>query len=162
MYNSVSIANFFIDKSFYEGVEITPMKVLKLVYIAHGWHLGITQKPLINEQTEAWKYGPVVPSVYGTFKIFGKSDINKVIMSSLEVKQDFKEIQQNEEISAFLDKIWEVYKDYTGGDLSNLTHQSNTPWDVTWNKNNGSLKQGAIIPNKVIQEYYENKAKEIL
>jgi len=76
MYNPLAVANYFIYKSIDEGVSITPMKVLKLVYIAHGWHLGIRKEPLITEQTEAWKYGPVVESVYIAFKKYGKNDID--------------------------------------------------------------------------------------
>ena len=47
------------------------MKVQKLVYFAHGWHLGITKKPLINEQVEAWPYGAVIPSLYDYLKQWG-------------------------------------------------------------------------------------------
>jgi len=40
---------------------LTPMQVLKLAYIAHGWQLGLHGRPLINEPVEAWKYGPDLP-----------------------------------------------------------------------------------------------------
>ena len=36
MYPSLVVSNFFINKSIEEGVELTPMKLLKLVYITHG------------------------------------------------------------------------------------------------------------------------------
>ena len=45
-------------------IETTPMHVLKLVYLCHGWCLGFTGEALINEPVEAWTYGPVVPTVY--------------------------------------------------------------------------------------------------
>lgn len=157
MYNPISVANQFINRSIYEGVKITPMKVLKLVYISHGWYLGFTKKPFISEQTEAWKYGPVVSSVYRAFKKYGTSDINSMNFDTQEIKDGFKELAENDEHSKFLDTIWDVYKGFTGGELSNLTHQEGTPWYRTWNSNKGSIKQGAIIPNKLIQEYYENK-----
>ena len=74
MYNPIIIANYFLSKY---GVDynITPMKLVKLVYIAHGWHLGITNNALIDENPEAWKYGPVIPRVYHTFKKFGKNPV---------------------------------------------------------------------------------------
>jgi len=157
MYSSISVANYFIEKSFDEGFIITPMKVLKLVYIAHGWHLGITGNPLITEQTEAWKYGPVVPSVYHTYKFFGSNDINEIIIPNNQIRSDFKLLCSDKFASVLLDKVWEEYKIYSGLQLSDMTHRENTPWEITWNKNHGSKLSGAIIPNNLIQKHYSEK-----
>ncbi len=46
---SLAVANFFVEKSISTGIELTPMKVIKMVYIAHGWHLAIKNSPLIAE-----------------------------------------------------------------------------------------------------------------
>ncbi|NRA48670.1 MAG: SocA family protein [Phaeodactylibacter sp.] len=156
-YKSVSIANYFIEKAIYDGVEITPMKVLKLVYIAHGWYLAVADNPLITEQTEAWKYGPVVPNVYHTFKAYGKNDISEIHQSDVVIRKDFRLLKEDDKTLLFLDRIWEVYKKFSGGQLSSLTHQKDTPWYITWNKNGGSLKDGAIIANRLIKQYYKEK-----
>lgn len=158
MYNPLSIANYFVYKSIDEGVSITPMKVLKLVYIAHGWHLGLRKEPLITEQTEAWKYGPVVESIYRVFKKFGRNDIDSVQFFTKNDKSEFNDLLINLNDRALLDRVWEVYKDYTGTELSSLTHMEDTPWYTTWNKEGGSLKSGAIIPNAAIRAFYEEKA----
>jgi uncharacterized phage-associated protein len=149
MYNPITIANYFIYKSIDEGMPITPMKVLKLVYIAHGWHLGLRKEPLLTEQTEAWKYGPVVESVYRAFKIFGKGDIDGLKFFSRSDKTEFDELLSNQDDKLFLDKIWDTYKPFSGTQLSNLTHMENTPWYITWHENGGSLMHGAIIPNNL-------------
>lgn len=159
MYSSLSIANYFVYKSMDEGVSITPMKVLKLVYIAHGWHLGIRKEPLIMEQTEAWKYGPVIESVYRVFKKFGRNDIDSLQFLSKDDKMEFTDLLKNEDDRALLDRVWEVYRDYTATELSSLTHMPETPWYTTWNEKGGSLKSGAIIPNAAIRAYYEGKAQ---
>lgn len=142
-----------------EGVSITPMKVLKLVYIAHGWHLGIRKEPLITEQTEAWKYGPVIESVYRVFRKFGRNDIDSLQFLSKDDKAEFTDLLKNTDDRALLDRVWEVYRDYTATELSSLTHMPETPWYTTWNEKGGSLKSGAIIPNAAIRTYYENKAQ---
>lgn len=157
MYNPITIANYFIYKSIDEGIEMTPMKVLKLVYIAHGWNLGLRTEPLIEEQVEAWKYGPVIESVYQTFKKFGNNDINS--LQNYE-KERFEELKKSENDKNLVDKVWDVYKDYSGLELSTLTHQKGTPWYITWNEKGGSLTSGAIIPNSLIQEYYKQKAEK--
>ena len=53
-YQAVAIANAFIDIGKQNNAtDLTPMKLQKLVYFAHGWNLGATGRPLINEEVEA-------------------------------------------------------------------------------------------------------------
>jgi uncharacterized phage-associated protein len=59
-YPAAAIANEFIKVAKRNGVLLTPMKLQKLVYFAHGWYLALLGKPLINEPVEAWKFGPVI------------------------------------------------------------------------------------------------------
>jgi len=150
MYNPIQIANYFINKSFDTGSLLTPMKLLKLVYLAHGWNLGVTGNSLITEAAEAWKYGPVIPSVYNAFKKYG----NRGISAMYDYNEQYP-IDQN--TTMLLDRVNEVYRNHNGLQLSAITHMENSPWDITWNKNNGKNKQSAIIPNDLIEEYYKNK-----
>ena len=73
--SAVAVANYFVRKSLETGKELTPMKVLKLVYIAHGWNLALYDEPLISDSIQAWKFGPVIPSVYQAFRVFRNSQI---------------------------------------------------------------------------------------
>ncbi|RYE90398.1 MAG: DUF4065 domain-containing protein [Cytophagaceae bacterium] len=79
-YDAVAIANYFIQKSLDTGVEVTPMKLLKLVYISHGWSLALLNEPLINEAVEAWTYGPVIPSLYQELKEYGRERVTKLVV----------------------------------------------------------------------------------
>ena len=55
-YDAKSIANFFIDRAKESGETLTQMKLHKLIYYAHGWHLALTGEPLIDEPVQAWNY----------------------------------------------------------------------------------------------------------
>ena len=58
MYQPLTISNYFIQKLHETGSPVTAMKLIKLVYIAHGWHLALENgKSLISEAVMAWKYG---------------------------------------------------------------------------------------------------------
>lgn len=149
----LAIANFFIDKAAASGKSITPMKLVKLVYIAHGWHLGLFGRPLLEEEVEAWKYGPVVCSVYHAFKKHGRSEL------SADNKAPGVILESKDRITPFLEKIWVVYGDFSGPQLSTITHQKKTPWDVVWNEQGGRNEFGAVIPNDLIQEHYKEKAR---
>lgn len=155
MKTSLEIANYFIEKSLETGEELTPMKLNKMVYIAHGWYLALADQPLINEAAQAWKYGPVVPSVYRRFKSYGGSQI-----TSLEPADDMITIPQvrDAELQQFLQRIWEVYGHLSGLQLSSLTHQEGTPWSNTRDQTGNSKDNGgAIIPNDLIKKHYKEK-----
>src|SRR5215510_7158653 len=70
-YDSKAAANWFLDL----GQPLTPMKLQKLVYFAHGWSLALTGVPLIKDAVEAWRYGPVIPALYHEFKHNGARPI---------------------------------------------------------------------------------------
>ena len=70
-YDPKAIANYFLDLARAQEKALTPLKIQKLVYFANGWHLAIKGVPLINEQVEAWRFGPVIPSLYTHFERMG-------------------------------------------------------------------------------------------
>ena len=52
VYSSITVANYFIIKGLRERIPLTPMRLLKLVYITHGWFLGNHGKPLIYDKIQ--------------------------------------------------------------------------------------------------------------
>ncbi|WP_330444235.1 Panacea domain-containing protein [Flavobacterium sp. C4GT6] len=148
-YNCFDIADFFTKLAKEEGQGIDPMKLLKLTYIAHGWYLGITGKPLFHNQIQAWKYGSVIPDLYFPIKIFGKNNVDPYIFKLYTKNKLSKEDKD------FLKKIWNNYKDFSGLQLSALTHEEGSPWSQVWDGNHN-----AIIENSIIKDYYEHKLND--
>jgi len=135
------------------------MKLVKLCYYAHGWHLAITNDALLDEAVEAWKFGPVVPSVYHAFKEFGAFAITKratVIEPSLS--SGFRIVTPELNLTEFLaqrasrviEKVWEKYSPLSATSLSNLSHVEGSPWKVTYDPN----VRNKDIPNDVIKKYF--------
>ena len=156
-YSAKAVANKFIDIAKEKGSPITPLKLQKLVYFAHGWYLSLTNgQPLIDEKIEAWRYGPVVPSLYHEFKSHGNRAI-EMYATALEIDQGFRivtpHLPDDKNLSAFIDKIWEVYGKFTGIQLSNITHESNTPWDETWGSE--GVPKNTDIDDSVIKKYFD-------
>lgn len=145
------------------------MEVIKLTYISHGYNLAIFNKPLISHQVEAWKYGPVIPSLYHTLKRFGGNDIDGLQFidrtnetSSMFLKEEYKELlDSGSETLELLEVTWNLYKNLSGSQLSNLTHKPNTPWDKTWNVNKGHTFSGAQISNDSIKSHYRDKLRDV-
>lgn len=154
--SSESVANFFLQKSFDTGIAITPMKLIKLVYIAHGWHLGYLDQALINDAVEAWQYGPVIPDLYHKVKAYGRRTITAPVDNN-GVIGDEQNPPPNENSLALLERIWEVYGKHDGVQLSALTHQPKTPWDITWQAGGKDHYAGFLISNETIKEHYKRK-----
>jgi uncharacterized phage-associated protein len=148
IYTPRQIADFFL----YVGKDdqsMTPMKIIKLVYIAHGWSLGLYNKPLITEAPQAWKYGPVIPSLYDEFRQYGNQKID-IPVSENPI--------QDEKTNKLLEKIWNTYGKYTAVQLSAMTHEPETPWSITWEKAKKQYKTlNLTIPDNLIQEHYTAK-----
>lgn len=150
-----AVANYFIEKSAASGVSVTPMKLLKLVYIAHGWSLGLLNRPLIAEPAQAWKYGPVIESLYQGFRRYGDTRIP----GSATVPH--AALSSDPIVTQLLDQVWAKYSPLSGGQLSSLTHQPGTPWYIVWHEQGGKNRLNAPIPNSLIEQHYKEKAAEI-
>lgn len=160
MEDSLAVANYYINKANDEGTELTPMKLIKMVYIAHGWHLGLKNASLINEGIQAWKYGPVVPSVYENFKSYKDTQVSKPAYILTEQGQILCPEIKDENVKPFLDEVWNAYKKFNGLQLSTLTHQKGTPWDTVWNVEGGHRYTSAPIRNELIKDHYIEKSQK--
>jgi uncharacterized phage-associated protein len=163
-YNAKAVANEILHLAKDEGRCLTPMQLLKLVYFAYGWYWAFSNERLINERVQAWKYGPVVPSVYHAFKSFGNEPINAFATEWEPVHSGGKfgfrieepRIPECDEFPLKLIKrVWEVYKNYSAIQLSQMTHESDTPWANTPNR---EIK-GTPIDDEKIKEYFLQLAK---
>jgi uncharacterized phage-associated protein len=151
-YSSLAIARLFLQKAIGENKPITPMKMLKLIFIAHGWHLAFFQKPLIADTIQAWKYGPVIPSVYRYFKEYGSNPVPPSELSILPTLPPDTE-QATKDL---LERVWDKYSPLSATQLSSLTHQTGTPWyDVTGGGT--STEKFVQIPDALICQFYKQK-----
>lgn len=144
-YDARLIADWFLLRADRDGKQLTQMKLQKLVYIAHGWYLGLTGRPLISDPVEAWKFGPVIRSLYRYFADYGANPIPTPGGTIAQIDQ---------ETERFLEAIWDRYKDYDAIDLSAMTHAPNTPWSQSY----VSSGQPAVIPSNRIADHYRHLA----
>lgn len=157
-YQAQTIAEYFLGKGKEEKIKISNMKIIKLVYIAHGWFLAMQDliekpnwnNPLIQENIEAWDYGPVIRNLYFEYRKYGADDL----VTQLKNIENSNTIDK--EIREFLDVIWDSYKDLDGSKLSTITHEEGTPWSLTFVQN-----ENQIITNNIIKQHYLEKAEEL-
>src|SRR5262252_4409845 len=97
--------------------RMTAMKLQKLVYYSQAWSLVWDERPLFEEDIEAWANGPVVRQLFAVHRgAFIVKDWPRGDVSALDGAA-------RETISAVLD----TYGDKKSQWLSNLTHRE-APW----------------------------------
>ena len=161
-YLAAAVANSFLNIAKSEGGLVDPMKVQKLVYFAHGWHLGFERGALSAEYAQAWRWGPVFPKLYGAVKIWGSEPIMDSV-SAMEINHSkFRwstpSIPSEDTFAMELtERVWKVYGHMSGPALSQLTHEPDGPWDVIRKKNPALRNQ--VIPNHLIQKNFYQKIR---
>ena len=166
-FNSKAVANFLLELAAAQSEQLTPMKLQKLVYYAHGWCLALTGKPLINEAVQAWSFGPVVRSLYDEFRDFGANPITRPAMEIVYLDGEKTEsrcprLDDNKEADvgfakSLLKRIWEVFGRYSAVQLSNMTHAPGTAWDRLNKFYSGNIPKYATIPDEWIREEFTSK-----
>lgn len=122
----VFVANNFLKRGQDEKINITPLKLQKLVYFLYKAYLKQTGEPLFSERFETWKLGPVVPSIYAEFSSYGKLPIQSFATDS---RNKCFIVTESGVFKKCIDQVWETYRDYSATTLSELTHTVGSAWD---------------------------------
>ncbi|MEN5016942.1 type II toxin-antitoxin system antitoxin SocA domain-containing protein [Erwinia sp. Eh17-17] len=146
MYNPVQIANKFIELGIANGAPITQMQAQKLTYIAQGISLGHRGQSVLTDPVCAWRYGPVVPSLYHTLKHFGSKRIVHTVNSYTSTVHPQA---LDGYVNQLITNVFDTYGKYSAETLSEFTHREGTPWRQTYDAGN------TIIDNDLIQHYYQ-------
>lgn len=120
------------------------MQLQKLVFIAHGYHLAMTDLPLIDEEPRAWQYGPVFPSLYHNLRQYGSGLVEEEISVEDSVPHGGDEYD-------IIKAVWSNYGQMSGAKLSAITHLAGSPWDQTYKP-----EYRAVISDEVVTEYYKS------
>lgn len=163
--NALSVANYFIDLARKEETPITQLGLMKRVYAAHGFSLALLGRSLLDERfddVQAWKYGPVIPSVYHSFKNFKSNPITEksILMEWDDKKNEAKYIipeLADEEAKTIIEMVWGRYKEYSDSEMVSLTHRDGTPWALCY-----IPEMNCLIPDSYTQLYYKKLVENIV
>ncbi|MPW31258.1 DUF4065 domain-containing protein [Agarivorans sp. B2Z047] len=137
-YSAVDVALSLLKHATKQGKCFTNLQLQKLTYVCHGLSLAHFQRPLITDDVFAWKFGPVVPSVYFRFKCYGAKPITERLDISLDPESE-----------SILEDVVAKLGHLTGPQLVELTHREGSPWKKVWD---GTHQK--IIPDNLIQGHY--------
>lgn len=142
MAHAEDVAQYILEKI---GKTITTIKLQKLVYYCQAWSLVWTEKPLFDEDIQAWANGPVVPSLYakhrGLFEISADNDLGG---SSANLTPDEKDT---------IDHVLEGYGDKPAMYLVQLSH-AEQPWAEARGAVPAGVRCANVISKAAMAEYY--------
>jgi uncharacterized phage-associated protein len=166
--DALAVANYFLDLADKAGQKLTPMKLQKLVYFAHGWHFGLTGgEPLLDEQVQAWSFGPLIFSIDEAFREYGTDELTLHGAAynydegppvwEVPSLDDYPE-HVAERVRPLLKRIWEVYGGLTTGQLSNMVTGEGTPWAAVHAAYNGNIPKYTTIPEVALTRHFQEQA----
>jgi uncharacterized phage-associated protein len=158
-YDAKAVANFFLDLATENKTTLTPMKLQKLIFFAHGWHLALYDEPLIADPVEAWQFGPVVPTIYHEFKHERSGAItSRATELDLEEFEFVEPRVPEEDLKArlLMQQVWKTYGKYSAVQLSNLTHLAGTPWEEA-RKGTDVEPRSVLIEDSSIGAYFKTQ-----
>ena len=138
--NSILSVHWDTDKR----PSISPMKLQKLMYFLHGWHLAIRDGSAVNGGFDAWTYGPVNEETYHAFKAYRMrttelTDAGETAYIVAPHVTDFYDV---------LNMVMDKYGQLSALRLSAMTHSTNSPWHQT------RKAGGYHIDDNLIQDHF--------
>lgn len=144
------------------GLNLDQLQLNKLLYITNGFVLRERDDPAFHNDVEAWKYGPVIRTVWETYRSWGKSSINRLEMCYTSLDDRDAVAKRRMELFKIIDKdiagiVAGVLQDYgrcAGGEMVKMTHKKGTPWHKVYRPGHDN-----VIPTKLIAKFYRQLSK---
>ena len=154
---AIAVADHILVLAHQDGITLDPLQLNKLCYITQGFCLGKSKKPAFDNSIEAWKYGPVVKSVYNKFKQYRRCTITH--LSDTTPLNDVRRcptpeihaesVDLSDHVTEAARQVVSKYGKYSGIKLLDMTHYEGTPWYAVYSPDSNN-----VIPKELIQKHY--------
>lgn len=144
MAKALEVAKFFIEVVANNPLEdaMTNLRLNKLLYFAQAASINTLGYFIIDEDFEAWKFGPVVPSIYEHYKEYGRHGI---------INEAFDRHALSRKEQLYLLDVLRKYSDRSTASLVNESHKPHSPWEASYSKDN------KVISKRQIQSFFSNE-----
>lgn len=152
--SGLDVAYYILTK-----IKCTHLSLQKLVYFAYADYLCAYSKRLFEDRICAFRHGPIVFSVYQTYKGSGAQyiapfDIDhdhdiRTAVKELPAKSRILFAEDGVEKLQSINQTIETYGGFPASALVEITHRHDSPWSHT-----DSSKGYQTIPDEVIQAYH--------
>lgn len=131
--SGLDVANYILSK-----IKCTHLSLEKLVCFSYADYLCEYSERLFEDKIYAFRHGPVIDSVYDTFKKsgsqyvrpleFGKDSAVCTSVGELAAKSRILFVQDGAKKIQSIDQTVQKYGRYTAGQMVDITHRNGAPW----------------------------------
>ncbi|EGK8008461.1 DUF4065 domain-containing protein [Campylobacter lari] len=141
MVNALDLAKYILYKS---DKDLSNLELQKTLYFTELDYIKKFDKHLINDDFEAWKYGPVARDVYCEYRNYGANSIDKP-NEEIQLNLD------NDELDTINDSIKKCNKQ-SYWILVEKSHRKGGAWEQSFKEN-----KKEIIDKKLIKQEAKNE-----
>ena len=142
--SSEDVAGYILKKT----GKISTYALQKYLYYCQAWSYGWSGEPLFDGEFQAWVDGPVNPEVYQLYK-------GRYMASDKDIPLTDHVFSEYEK--RLMDLVLSVYEDFTGDELSTMSHIEE-PWIKSRAGKEPDERGNASIEPKDLIEYFGMRA----
>ncbi len=131
--SALVLSNNILRRGKREKIDISPMKLQKLLYYVCVMYAKKTGELPISERFEVWQSGPVLASVNSAFEPFGAKPITNYCPNAKREAKVVNE-ERNPIIRSCLDYVWRKMKGYSAIDLAECSRQKGSGWYIAFQR----------------------------
>ena len=124
------VSNSIIHEASRMGLNMTHMKLQKLIYFVYKRFLEDNGTKLFDNVFEAWQHGPVVRIVWEQYRDYGAASISNIYVRTDRSGDNRVVSFQRRDFYDALHHVLDMYGDNDGWDLRNKTHMPNSAWSI--------------------------------
>lgn len=164
MHSAVAVANFFVVRAQRESVrDMIAQKLHDLVYLAHGWRLGVVGKPMISTPVNAHRDGVFAPELreagaWGNRRIDQLIAVTRIDEKRGMMVEQTPEVPPSDPAVPTLEWIWKAYGKQEPFEVSRVTRHAGGPWDLIWNDEERTDDEAKLIPNGTMRLWFREEA----
>lgn len=138
------------------GGKMAHLKLQKLLYYVQGFHLAWFDRPLIEEDFQAWLHGPVCRRVFDQYKLKSLLYIEFMYIRANGEKSPAEVLPRlvNEDQLNLINLIIDNYVKLTAAELEELTH-GDAPWIDARKGYAGKDNCEAVISKESMRLFYK-------
>jgi uncharacterized phage-associated protein len=147
-----AVANLLLKEARSRGQHLSNLKLQKLLFLCHAFHLVDTGRPLVRGTFEAWQYGPVHREAYDAFKKFGAKPITEDADKYDPVTgiRGLIPLPADRLVLDVVRKVINFYGGKSATELVELTHAEEGPWSYVVTSAANSANIGLKISDEII------------
>jgi uncharacterized phage-associated protein len=152
-----AVANLVLREAWERGLEISNLKLQKLLFLCHAFFLVEKGKGLVRGNFVAWRFGPVQKEAYEAFQNFGADPIKAEAVRVNPVNGERSKVAApvDREVVDLVRKIVQFYGSWSASELVELTHAKNGPWDFVVTSAAKNANMGLRISDEIIAQRFK-------